>query len=149
MKLVKVKREFYDLCILNKTDSELLYNEQGRPCVLIIHLVYQQNIHKFVIPLRSNISSKTPRWQYFSLPPNSDTRPGNSHGIHYIKLFPIKDEYIESYEIENNRYMCMIKKIIDKNEREIVDACQTYLSNCENGCKHYMTPDIDGILSWL
>lgn len=149
MKLVKVKKEFYDLCITNGADSELLYNEQGRPCVLIIHISYKLKKYKFAMPLRSNISNRTPRWQYFSLPPNSNTKPGNSHGIHYIKLFPIKDEYIDSYEIIDDPYMIMIKEIIDGHEKEIIDACRKYLEQCEKGSKHSMTPDIDGILNWL
>ena len=100
------------------------------------------------MPLRSNISPTTPKWQYLSLPPNSKTKPNHSHGIHYIKLFPIKDEYVESYLI-SEPFDLMIKGIIDNKETEIVNACQDYLNKCEMGKKHFMTPDIDGILSWL
>lgn len=128
-----------------------MYNEAGRPCVLILQLHYKGNKHKFVVPLRSNISGRTPKEQFFSLPPNKDTKPGNSHGIHYIKLFPVSDKYIESYLIDEDSFKMMIKGIIDNkdNEKEIVIACQNYLKQCEAGNKHFMTPDIDGILSWL
>lgn len=104
MRLVKVKQKFYDECKAHNTNEELMFNECGRPCVLIIQLEYKGVQQKFVVPLRSNISGKTPKWQYFSLPPNSDTKQGNSHGIHYIKLFPIKDEYIDTYLINNDLY---------------------------------------------
>lgn len=136
-------------CKQEGTDAELMYNERGRPCVLMIQLLYKKKENTFVVPLRSNISNKTPRWQYFSLPPNSETKQGNSHGIHYIKIFPIKNKYIDSYEISNDGYKVMIKRIIDKNEDKIVKACEAYLKECEQGKKHSMTPDIDGILEWL
>lgn len=149
MKLVKVKNIFYQDCLLHLTADELMYNECGRPCVLILHLNYQGMRRKFVVPLRSNISGSTPKWQYFSLPPNKDTKSGYSHGIHYIKLFPIKDKYIDSYLIDGDNYKLLIKGIIDKHEKEIVTACQNYLNHVAEGKKHPMTPDIDGILSWL
>lgn len=149
MQLVKVKQDFYDECKVHHTEKELMFNECGRPCVLIIQLKYKGNLHKFVVPLRSNISGKAPKWQYFSLPPNPDTKPGNSHGIHYIKLFPIKDKYIDTYMIDKDAYKLMVKKKIDDNEADIVKACQNYLQQIELGDKHPMTPDIDGILSWL
>lgn len=149
MRLVKIKQKFYDECRAHNTGEELMFNECGRPCVLIMQLRYKGMQQKFVVPLRSNISGKAPKWQYFSLPPNSDTKKGNSHGVHYIKLFPIKDEYIDTYLIDNDTHKLMIKKILDKNESDIVQACQEYLHQIEQGKKHSMTPDIDGILSWL
>ncbi len=148
MRLVKVSDSFFNECKKRGTESELLYNENGRPSVLLVHLKYKDKIYKFVVPLRSNISGKTPRSQYFSLPPNKNTRSGNSHGVHYIKIFPIKDKYIETYLI-SEPFDLMIKGILDKNEKTIISACQDYLLQCENGHKHFMTPDIDGILEWL
>lgn len=70
IKLVKVKQSFYDLCNENNVADELLFNECGRPCVLIVKLKYKGQLRDFVVPLRSNISKSTPRSQYFSLPPN-------------------------------------------------------------------------------
>lgn len=89
MQLVKVGEQFYQECKKHGTDKELLFNKSGRPCVLIVKLKYKGQNHKFVVPLRSNISANTPRNQYFALPPNSATKSGNRHGVHYIKLFPI------------------------------------------------------------
>ena len=45
--------------------------------------------------------------------------------------------------------MQQVKSILDKNEKDIITACQNYLYECEQGKKNPMTPDIDGILSWL
>lgn len=148
MKLVKISNEFFVKCKKYNIAKELLYNEDGRPSVLIMKLRYKEQYHKFVVPLRSNISPTTPKDQYMSLPPNSKTKPHHSHGIHYIKIFPIKDEYVQSYLI-SDKFDLMIKKIIDENEADIVSACQDYLKKCELGKKHFMTPDIDGIIKML
>lgn len=69
--------------------------------------------------------------------------------MHYIKMFPIDDKYIQKYRIEDNPYMQQVKAILDKNEKEIVSSCQKYISEYENGKKNRMTPEFDDILSWL
>ena len=130
IRLVKVKQEFYSLCQEHNVDEELLFNEAGRPCVLLIRMNYKNNV------------------QYFALPPNSSTRPQCRHGIHYFKLFPIKREYIDSY-IVNDEYHTRLLEIINRNKRQIIAACQDYLKQCESGNKHFITPNIDGILSIL
>ena len=43
----------------------------------------------------------------------------------------------------------MVKSILDKNECKIINDCQSYLNEYEKGHGSSMTPDIDGILSWL
>ena len=149
MQLVKVGEQFYQECKRQGTDKELLFNGSGRPCVLIVKLNYKGQKHKFVVPIRSNIAANAPKEQYFALPPNRATKSGNRHGVHYIKLFPINSKYVQKYRIENNEYMQKIKTILDRNEKEIVEACQNYLNACEQGQRNVMTPDIDGILSWL
>ena len=73
----------------------------------------------------------------------------HSHGIHYIKLFPVIDKYVQKYLIEGNTYWALIQKIVNDKEDVIVRACQEYLEQCEKTGKHPMTPDIDGILSWI
>ncbi len=149
MKIVKVTKNFFEDCKEKGTDSELLVSSTGRPCVLLINLKYKGEAHKFVVPFRSNISPSAPSSQFFSLPPNKNTKSKHSHGIHYIKMFPITDKYIQKYNIEQDCYWQLISKIIDERESEIVQACQDYLSEYEKGNKHSMTPNIDGILSWL
>jgi hypothetical protein len=85
----------------------------------------------------------------FSFREYSNTKSGNKHGVHYIKLFPISKKYINKYNINNNDFLQMISEKIINNKKEIVDACQQYLVDCEVGKKHSMTPNIDGILEWL
>ena len=149
MQLVKVKPEFFNECKKRDIDKEILYNEAGRPGVLLVKMKYRGKNRSFVVPIRSNISSKTPKNQYLSLPPNSNTRKGCAHGVHYIKMFPIASKYIDNYLIDKSTYMLQVKAIVDRKEEEIVRTCQEYLSRCEEGKKHTMTPDIDGILEWL
>lgn len=149
MRLVKVKKSFYQLCQNHGVDNELLFNERGRPCVLLLKLHYKNNRYDFVAPLRSNISPKTPRKHYFSLPPNPNTKPYHKHGVHYTKLFPIDKKYIESYNVNGDAYYKNILCILSKNESTIVKSCQDYLKSFEGGNKCYVTPDIDGILTLL
>lgn len=147
--LVKVSDQFYRECKLRGTDKELLFNKRGRPCVLILKLKYKGHNQKFVVPIRSNIASNVPKNQYFPLPPNSAIKEKKRHGVHYIKLFPIHSKYIQKYRIENNAYMKQIKAILDKNEKEIIESCQNYLTEYEQGKRNPLTPGIDEILSWL
>ncbi len=149
MHLVKVSPTFYNNCKIHGTDSELLFNESGRPCVLLLKLMYKGQKRSFVVPLRSNIAPNVPKSQYFPLPPNKNTRPGCRHGIHYIKIFPISKEYIQKYNIDGNIFLQKVNSIINFNTKAIVTACQNYLAQAETGNRHPMTPDIDGILTWL
>lgn len=149
IKLVKVKQTFYDFCKENSVDEELLFNEKGRPCVLVLKLKYRGLMTDFIVPLRSNISPTIPGTQYFNLPPNPNTKPKHHHGVHYIKLFPIDRKYIDTYVTSGDKYYSTILNILNRKEKDIVDACQAYLKECENGNKHSMTPNLDGILTVL
>lgn len=149
MKLVTVGKDFFLECQKHGTEKELLYDKRGRPCVLIVNLIYREQRQTFVVPLRSNISANTPKDQYFPLPPNAATQSGRRHGLHYIKLFPMDKKYVYPYKISQSPYLIMIKNILDKNEKQIVNDCQNYLRKYERGQGSEMTPDIDGILSWL
>lgn len=149
MKLVKVSKEFYELCEEKGVSQELLFNEAGRPCVLIVKLTYRGQKRDFVVPLRSNISPYAPKEQFFALPPNTHTKPKHYHGIHYMKIFPISKKYIQKYLIDKNPYYVTLKNIIDANEKEIVNECQKYLEECEKGNKNPITPNIDGIIAMI
>lgn len=149
MQLVTIGKDFFIKCKEYGTEKELLYNKQGRPCVLLVNLIYKEQKRIFVVPLRSNIAKSVPQNQYFPLPPNASTLPTRRHGIHYIKLFPMDKKYIHPYKISQSAYLIMLKNILDKNESKIVNACQNYLKEYEEGRGSLMTPDIDGILSWL
>lgn len=151
MNLVKVDTAFFSMCKKNGADpnNQLLHNEAGRPCVLIIKLKYKGHYRDFVVPMKSNIAPITDKKTYFALPPNSRTRSGNFHGIYYVKLFPISRKYIKPYLYDKNKYLCGIKTIIDDNEKEIITACQNYLDDYENGNKNAYTPDVDAIIQLL
>jgi hypothetical protein len=149
MRLVKVKKSFYELCKVNNLDNEMLFNQDGRPCVLIVKLDYKEKSRDFVIPLRSNISPKTPEWQYKKLPPNPATKEHHHHGIHFIKIFPIHSKYLDKYIVEGSDYYSVIQRIIDRDEAKIVSECQKYLNEYEKGNGNRMTPDIDGILNLI
>lgn len=149
MRIVKISKHFYRICTEEKISKELMYNKLGRPCVLLLSLHYKGQQRKFVIPIRSNISPYTPKEQFFPLPPNPKTKPFHHHGIHYIKIFPITNEYVEPFYIENNNYLSVVQSVINKNEKEIIKNCQRYLSDYEQGKGSIFTPDIDAILSLL
>lgn len=149
MKLVKVKGRFFELCKENGVEEQLLKTKQGRPGVLIVKLYYKNKERNFVVPLRSNIPGKADDWEFKKLPPNKDTKPGFHHGVHYIKMFPITKEYIDKYNIDNDRYLLTIDTILNKNTKEIVTSCQKYLTEYEQGIKHKFSTDIDGILKML
>ena len=127
MDLVKVHWKFFKDCKSAGADphNQLLHNEAGRPCVLIIKLAYKGKKRDFVVPMKSNIAANTDKNTFFALPPNARTKPGNFHGIYYVKLFPVHRSYIQPYLINGNAYMQNIKSIIDRpdNQREIINAC--------------------------
>ena len=131
MQLVTVGKDFFSKCKKYGTDREMLYDKQGRHCVLIVDLVYKRQKRTFVVPLRSNIFKSVPRSQYFPLPPNASTQPRKRHGVHYIKLFPMDRKYVHPYKISQSAYLVTVKSILDKNESKIVIACQDYLSEYE------------------
>lgn len=79
------------------------------------------------------------------MPPNKHTKPGNRHGVHYIKLFPIEKEYINKYVV-SGKYYKTILNILDKKEPDIISSVKEYLAKCESGQKHSMTPNINGII---
>ena len=112
-------------------------------------LKYKEKRHSFVVPLRSNISNNAPKSHFFKLPPTSRTKSGKYAGISYVKIFPITKKYIDKFVIFPNTHMELVKRIIEQNEKEIVDACQKYLNEYELGLKSSLTPDIDNILLWL
>ncbi|MGN1157481.1 MAG: hypothetical protein ACI4TK_14995 [Agathobacter sp.] len=151
MKLVKVTYDFFKMCKDAGADpnNQLLHNEAGRPCVLLLKLKYKGQNIDFVVPMKSNITPGTDKTTYFPLPPNKRTQPGNFHGIFYIKLFPINKKYIRSYLYKDDPYLCLVKTKIDENEKIIINACQEYLDAYANGDVNAYTPDIDAIINLL
>lgn len=139
MKIHSISKNFFTLCSF---DNELVFNTNRRPHLVVKNLIYKEKRHAFAIPLRSNI--KAPKWQYFSLPPTSNTKNKRVHGIHYIKMFPINKKYLESY-FNNDRQHLLIKKTIKKNTKIIVKESQEYINRYEKGNIHRYATDIEQI----
>lgn len=139
MKIHSISEDFFKLCSF---DDELVFNTNRRPHLVVKNLIYKNKRHSFAIPLRSNI--KAPSWQYFSLPPTSNTENKRVHGIHYIKMFPIKKIYLDPY-FNSNRQHLLIKNIIIKNTKTIVKETQRYIKRYEQGNIHKYATDIEQI----
>ncbi len=150
MRLVTVNKSFYTLCKKHGLEKEVLFNKDGRPCVLLVNLSYKGKCYDFAVPLRSNISATTPFSQYLSLPPRSDTKNGRHCGVHYVKLFPITSKYVTKYHrpLSDIHFQAELS-VLQSSERKIIRACQSYLRRCEKGYRLPITPDIDGIISIL
>ena len=151
MNLVKVKGNFFKKCKSRGADpnNQLLHNEAGRPCVLIVKLRYKGQKRSFIVPLKSNITPNTDKNTFFALPPNSRTKPGNFHGIYYVKLFPITKKYVQPYLYEGDTFLTKVVNIIDTNDDTIIKACQDYLNEYIKGNRNAYTPDIDAIIELL
>ena len=128
-------------------DKEMLLKSR-RPCVLIIKLKYKGKRHDFAVPLRSNISPSAPKTQYFPLPPRNTTKDGYRHGVHYIKMFPVNKSTTQKFHSDSPFYS-NIKRILDENEKIIVDQCQKYLNDYEKGKRFAFSTDIDLLLSLI
>jgi hypothetical protein len=145
LRLVSIDKSYFDSI---GTDAEVL-QKQGRPCVLVLRLRFRGKRRDFAVPLRSNISPRTPKDQYFALPPRPTTKPYHRHGIHYLKMFPISKKFYKRFRIDGNSYYEKLDAIISRNIKQIVNGCQTYLDNYEHsGCPRY-APDLDMLIKKL
>ncbi|NGQ96840.1 hypothetical protein G3578_16870 [Brevibacillus sp. SYP-B805] len=142
MKFASVSNDFFKLCSF---DKELLENSNRRPYLIIVKLKYNGKRQDFAIPLRSNISSTTPREQYFPLPPRKSTSKGRKHGLHYIKMFPIRKEFLQKFHTDKDPYYQMLVKFIDKRKKQIITEAQEYLDKYESGYRFEYATDIHGI----
>ena len=118
MRIVTIKQELYKMF---SEDKELL-NKSRRPCVVVLRLKYKGRRYNFAVPLRSNIPAAAPKNQYFPLPPRPTTRPRNRHGIHYIKMFPIKKEYLLEYHTDISEED--IRRARDEGCREVWEIAE-------------------------
>lgn len=126
-------------------DEEMLH-DANRPCGLIIKLKYKGHRYDFAVPFRSNISASAPKDLYFPLPTRYSTRSKCRHGLHYIKMFPIKRSWTFPFRIDNNIYAALLKGIIDKNEKRIITECQDYLKKYEEGIHPMYSTNIDKLI---
>ncbi|MBQ6638504.1 MAG: hypothetical protein IJH82_07610 [Lachnospiraceae bacterium] len=145
MRLVKIKPE-----VLKKysADKQIMQKDE-RPSVLIMRLLYKGQNYTFAVPVRSNIPAASPKDEYFPLPTRSTTKDGRRHGIHYIKMFPIKPSDAVLYRTDGNLYAALVKGVIDKHEKQIIKECQDYLQWYENGRHPEYATDIDYLLTLL
>ncbi|NRT32626.1 hypothetical protein BJV38_004789 [Clostridium beijerinckii] len=142
IKVCSIKQSFYDMF----DDSVELEKNEKRPCLIIVRLKYRGVKCDFAIPFRSNISNGATRKEYFPLPPRKTTKKGKKHGLHYIKMFPIKKEYIYSYYSDNKENENDIVKV-EKNIKSIVSEVQEYITNYENGTRYNFCTNIDVIFN--
>ena len=145
MKLVTIKSASLKQYL---TDPEMLHKAK-RPCVLIIRLKYKGRRYDFAVPLRSNINPSSPKDEYFPLPPRKTTKSKHRHGIHYIKMFPVRKDMLLLFRHKGNSEAELIKSIIDKNEKAIVKECQEYLIRYEKGLRPQYSTDIDLLIKLL
>ncbi len=128
-------------------DKEMLQKSK-RPCALVIQLKYKEHRYDFAIPLRSNIAGSVPREQYFPLPPRRSTESTRRHGLHYIKMFPVKRNWLLKYHTESI-YSALIKSIIDLNEKIIIAACKSYLQDYEKGIIPNYATNLDFLIEQM
>ncbi|MCD8108570.1 MAG: hypothetical protein LUE14_00470 [Clostridiales bacterium] len=50
-----------------------------------------------------------------------------------IKMFPVSKKYLRRYRTEGNDFAILIQDIIDRNAKQIITACQDYLTAYEGG----------------
>lgn len=146
MKFVTVSEAYFRML---STDREVLFRENRRPHLLVVSLTYQGRRHNFAVPLRSNIPHSALKEHYFALPPRPSTRPGNHHGLHYIKMFPINKSAQEKFWVGKQSSYILYQQIINKHQKEIVAACQAYLDSYTNGARPPYSVDIDKALRCL
>lgn len=146
MKFVTISQSFLNMC---SEDIEILKKSNRRPHVLVLSLMYKGRRRDFAIPLRSNIPPGAPKNQYYSLPPRKTTKPNHRHGLHYIKMFPVKRCYLEKFWTGESGEYVLYQTIISKNRNQIIRDCQKYLYDYEHGKRPAYSVDIDYVLSKL
>lgn len=143
MRLVSIPK---DRLKLYAKDPEMLQKSE-RPCALVLHLKYKGRRYDFAIPLRSNIAPSTPKELYYPLPPRNKTKEKHRHGLHYVKMFPIKRSIMCKFYTENNIYMSIVKSILDRDEKLIIAQCQKYLDDYTSGNRPLYATDLDYLVT--
>ena len=146
MRIVSVSDDFLER--FASGDREFM-QKRGRPCLLVVRLKFRGKRRDFAVPFRSNIAPNVPKEQYFALPPRPTTRPRHRHGIHYIKMFPVERRFLRRFRTEGNPYYETIENIVDEHEREIVIACQRYLTLYERDGRPRYAVDLDRMVALL
>ena len=144
MKFVKIQKQLVD----RFSGDEQVMLKEDRPYVLIVRLRYKGKNQSFAIPFRSNINPSTPKREYFALPPRPSTKPGHRHGLHYAKMFPVENKYFEYFKVDSEYYK-MILKILNRDEKQIVEECQAYLDRYEAGDIPMFATNLEYLLAQL
>ncbi|SFB12308.1 hypothetical protein [Selenomonas ruminantium] len=145
MKIVSVKSTLLDE--FRKIDPEVL-EKHNRPCLLVMRLKYAGKKRMFAVPFRSNIVGNAPKSQYFPLPPRPATRTGNRHGLHYAKIIPVTKVFLERYRVDTSAAL-LYATIVSKNEKTIINECQAYLEQYEQGERPYYSTSLDKLIAKL
>ena len=142
MKLVTIGKKH----LKHYTKDKEMMQKAGRPCVIIAKLKYKGRKRDFAIPIRSNISPSAPKNEYHALPTRYTTKDTYRHGIHYIKMFPVKRGMYDIYHTEGNMFASIIKSYIEKDKKSIIQEAQDYLIRYENGDKPQFSTDLDMLI---
>ena len=146
LRIVAIDEKFFSDYDLFNVDNELIPNVEGgynRPYVVILRLVYNGLVQSFAIPFRSNIAGYRDRNEYFALPTRKETRKGNIHGLHFIKMFPVHKQYFRKYKYpESNTNAILTRNYIKKNSSKLVAEAQNYLNMFQNGYRPQYCVDI-------
>ncbi len=148
IKVVTIHDDFFRL-FEDDSDCELLKVKEEmhrRPCLILIKIRYKSKKYTFALPLRSNISSRTPKNTYFALPNRPITRDGNHHGIHYSKAFPVDPKYFLPYKMDGDILGELILATIEKNINKVIQDFKKYIDEYENGIKPKYCVDIDNAI---
>lgn len=127
MKLTKISKKFFELCSF---DPEVMQKEK-RPYLVVVKLKYSGHRQDFAMPLRSNLPNHVPKEYYFTLPPRAITKKNHVHCIHYVKMFPVKKEYLQKYRPDDEH--SFLYKFIERNKKQIITEAQRYLDNYQKG----------------
>jgi hypothetical protein len=146
MKFSSISQTFFDLCSF---DGEILEKDNSRPYLVIVRLKFRGQRQDFAIPFRSNIANHIPRDQYFSLPPRPTTRANRIHGLHYIKMFPIKKQYLQKYHTKGDPYYDTLLEKINRELNIIIQEAQSYIERYEQGIRIGYSTDIDRIYATI
>lgn len=144
MKFKLIRKDYYSK-LSNFDPSNFLLESGRRPHCIILNLKFRDNNYNFAIPFRSNINSNVPKHTYFSLPTRYSTKSHRIHGLHFIKMFPVHNFFLDKISISTD-FMNQIR-YIEKHKNEVQELAQNYLFNYENGNREMFCLDLDGILN--
>ena len=147
IRIVAVDERFFSDHGLCSIENELVPNtdvSRNRPYVVVLKLRFRGKFYDFAIPFRSNIAGHRDKFEYFALPPRKETKSGNIHGLHFIKMFPVKKSYLIKYRFpKDNASANLTRSFIKKNLGRLVAGTKTYLEKYQADLRPQFCVDID------